>query len=83
MFAEVMGEEAYCAYRIHLEIFLQIPTDASDQNIHQLIEAGFSASSVMALYALGTIPFSTQPDHSAQNPQIKTAARSAADDVRK
>lgn len=56
MFAEVMGEEAYCAYRIHLEIFLQIPTDASDQNIHQLIEAGFSASSVMALYALGTIP---------------------------
>lgn len=53
MFAKVMGEEAYFAYRIQLEILLQIPTDASDQDIHRLIEAGFSASSVMALYALG------------------------------
>ena len=68
MFAKVMGVEAYFAYRIHLEMLLQIPTDASDQDIHQLIEAGFSASSVMALYALGAIP----PSQHSQIIPLKT-----------
>ncbi|MCY1402532.1 hypothetical protein D3C87_994340 [compost metagenome] len=55
MFAEVMRDDAYRTYRIRLETLLQIPTDASDQDIHELIEAGFSASSVNALCAMGAI----------------------------
>ncbi|MFL1390911.1 antitoxin Xre/MbcA/ParS toxin-binding domain-containing protein, partial [Pseudomonas tritici] len=45
----------YGAYRVRLEALLHIPTDASDQYIHELIEAGFSASSVKALCDLGAI----------------------------
>ncbi|MGH8389323.1 MAG: antitoxin Xre/MbcA/ParS toxin-binding domain-containing protein [Pseudomonas sp.] len=55
MFAEVMREDTYRAYRIRLETLLQIPTDALDKDIHELIEAGFSASSVDALCTMGTI----------------------------
>lgn len=55
MIAEVMHADAYHAYRIRLETLLQIPTDASDQDIHELIEAGFSASSVNTLFAMGVI----------------------------
>ncbi|MFY0727292.1 antitoxin Xre/MbcA/ParS toxin-binding domain-containing protein [Pseudomonas sp. NFX15] len=55
MFAEVLRENAYCAYRVRLEALLHIPTDASDQAIHELIEAGFSADSVKALCELGAI----------------------------
>ena len=40
MFAEVMRDDAYRTYRIRLETLLQIPTDDSDQDIHELIEAG-------------------------------------------
>ena len=40
MFAEVMRNDVYLAYRVRLEMFLPIPTDASDLDIHALIEAG-------------------------------------------
>jgi putative toxin-antitoxin system antitoxin component (TIGR02293 family) len=55
MFAEVMSESAYRAYRARLEVFLPIPIDASDQDIHELIEAGFLAASVKLLCDLGTL----------------------------
>jgi putative toxin-antitoxin system antitoxin component (TIGR02293 family) len=49
MYAEILREDAYGAYRVRLEAPLKIPTDASDRDIHQLIEAGFSAGDVKAL----------------------------------
>lgn len=49
MYAEILREDAYGAYRVRLEALLKIPTDASDRDIHQLIEAGFSAGDVKAL----------------------------------
>jgi putative toxin-antitoxin system antitoxin component (TIGR02293 family) len=55
MFAEVMRNNAYRAYRAQLEELLQIPTTASDQGIHALIEAGFSAERVMRLCELGEL----------------------------
>jgi hypothetical protein len=55
MFAEILRENAYGADRVRLEALLHIPTDASDQDIHELIEAGFSAGSVKALCDLGAI----------------------------
>jgi len=55
MFSEILREKSYDAYRVRLEALLHIPTDASDQDIHELIEAGFSASSVKALCDLGAI----------------------------
>ena len=55
MFAEILRENAYGAYQVRLEALLYIPTDASDQDIHELIEAGFSAGSVKALCDLGAI----------------------------
>jgi len=53
MFAEILREDAYGAYRVRLEALLHIPTDASDRDIHELIEAGFSASNVKALCDFG------------------------------
>ncbi|PKH39736.1 antitoxin [Pseudomonas sp. 43NM1] len=53
MFAEILRENAYGAYRVRLEVLLQIPTDASDRDIHELIEAGFSAGNVKALCDFG------------------------------
>lgn len=79
MFAEVLRETAYGAYRVRLEALLQIPTNASDQDIHELIEAGFSTSSVKALYNLGRIsslerdqiiPFKTLKTRSARGQQL-------------
>lgn len=52
---EAMHEDAYRAYRVRMELLLQIPTNASDQNIHELIEAGFLADRVRVLCELGTI----------------------------
>ncbi len=53
MFAEVMRNDVYRAYRVRLEMFLPIPTDASDLDIHALIEAGFSPGSIKSLRDLG------------------------------
>lgn len=55
MLSETLRENSYVAYRVRLEALLHIPTDASDQEIHELIEAGFSAGSVKALCELGAI----------------------------
>lgn len=55
MIASVMREDAYRNYRVRLERLLQIPTNASDQDIHELIEVGFLADSVMALCNVGAI----------------------------
>ena len=53
MFTEILREDVYVAYRVRLETLLQIPTDASDRDIHKLIEAGFSARSVKTLCDFG------------------------------
>ena len=53
MLAEVMHETAYQAYRRRLETWLQIPLDASEQDIHEFIMAGFSAASVETVCNLG------------------------------
>lgn len=49
MLAEVMREDTYCAYRIRLELLLGISRDKSDQEIHDLIEAGFMPERVTSL----------------------------------
>jgi putative toxin-antitoxin system antitoxin component (TIGR02293 family) len=46
MLAEVMHAAAYRAYRIRLQALLHIPLDATAQEIHQLIAAGFTATRV-------------------------------------
>ncbi|MFY0729655.1 antitoxin Xre/MbcA/ParS toxin-binding domain-containing protein [Pseudomonas sp. NFX15] len=50
-----MREDAYHDYRVRLELILHIPTNASEQEIHNLIEAGFLADRVIALFDLGAI----------------------------
>jgi putative toxin-antitoxin system antitoxin component (TIGR02293 family) len=55
MFTEILRENAYGTYRVRLEALIQIPTGASDQDVHELIEAGLSACSVKALCDLGAI----------------------------
>ena len=55
MIAGAMHEDAYRDYRVRMEQLLHIPTNASDQDIHERIEAGFLADSVMALCDLGAI----------------------------
>jgi putative toxin-antitoxin system antitoxin component (TIGR02293 family) len=55
VFAGVLRDDAYHAYRIRLETSLHIPSDASDQDIHEMIEAGFSASLINALGEAGII----------------------------
>ncbi len=55
MFADVMHKDTYRAYRVRLQALLQIPTDASDQEIQQLIEAGFPAGMIKVLSDLGMI----------------------------
>lgn len=55
MFAQFMREGAYSAYRDWLETLLQIPVVATDQDIHELIEAGFSAEIVSAFCDHGLI----------------------------
>ena len=49
MLAEVLRESVYRAYRTRLGVLLPIPIDASDQAIHELIEAGFLAANVLSL----------------------------------
>lgn len=53
--AESLRDEAYRAYRNRLEVFLHIPTDATDQTIHEMIEAGLSASFIKTLCDSGTL----------------------------
>ncbi|OOQ46641.1 antitoxin [Pseudomonas fluorescens] len=55
MIASVMRKDAYRDYRVRLELILHIPTNASEQDIHELIEAGFLADSVIVLCDTGLI----------------------------
>lgn len=55
MFAQMLPANAYVAYRTRLASFLQIPVDASEQEIHELIEAGFPATTLKTLCELGQI----------------------------
>ncbi|TKJ72407.1 antitoxin [Pseudomonas sp. CFBP13508] len=55
MLTDTFREDSKRAYRLRLEQSLHIPIDASDQDIHDLIEAGFPASIVNHLYDHGTI----------------------------
>lgn len=55
MLAEVMREPAYGAYRIRLESLLQIPIDASELEIHEIIQFGFDAGRLMKLCEQGDV----------------------------
>ena len=55
MFAGVMLDSAYQTYRIQLEVLLNIPASASDQDIHNLIVVGFSADTIKTLCDIGTL----------------------------
>ncbi|MDR6605913.1 MbcA/ParS/Xre antitoxin family protein [Pseudomonas synxantha] len=52
MLAEVMRENVYRAYRIRLELMLGISRDASEREMHYLIEAGFILKRVIPLTEL-------------------------------
>lgn len=47
--AGTLREGFHNAYRVQLETYLGIPTQASDQEIHELIEVGFPANSLQIL----------------------------------
>lgn len=55
MFAQVLPANAYVTYRDRLAAFLQISVDASEQEIHELIEAGFPATTLKTFCELGQI----------------------------
>lgn len=79
VFAGVLRDDAYHAYRIRLVASLHIPSDASDQDIHEMIEVGFSASLINAFGEAGTIsaeerdiiiPFKTLKSKLASNQRL-------------
>lgn len=53
MLAELLPKPAYRQYRLRLEASLQIAVSASEQEIHELIAAGFAAERVIMLSELG------------------------------
>ncbi|WP_448646220.1 antitoxin Xre/MbcA/ParS toxin-binding domain-containing protein [Pseudomonas mohnii] len=55
MIADAIHKTAYCDYRIELALLLRISSNASDQDIHEQIEAGLLAESVVALCDIGAI----------------------------
>lgn len=55
MVTDAMDKSAYVAYRLRLEFLLHIPTEASDQDIHELIEAGFSLNSIETICDAGML----------------------------
>lgn len=75
-----LRSDEYRSYRLWLETHLQIPTDASAQAIHELIESGFSASSLQALCDQGimtpaerdrVIPYRTLKTRLANNQRLR------------
>ncbi|KKX68451.1 antitoxin Xre/MbcA/ParS toxin-binding domain-containing protein [Pseudomonas putida] len=56
MLAEVLNENLYSAYRDRLSELLDIPVDASDSEIHQIIDAGFTTVRFEAFCEHGKIP---------------------------
>ena len=55
MFAEVMRDAGYAAYRSRLNALLGIPENATDNQIHQQIMAGFPASRLVELCEKGDV----------------------------
>lgn len=55
MFAEVMRDAGYAAYRTRLKALLGIPENATDNQIHQQILAGFPASRLVELCEQGDV----------------------------
>ena len=55
MLAEVLRDSGYSAYRARLQFLLDIPTSASDFEIHTRISHGFSASRLMRLTEDGVV----------------------------
>ena len=55
MFAGVLSQDVYHAYRMRLETLLHISVNASDLDIHDMIVAGFSAGLISSLCADGTV----------------------------
>ncbi|NBA93409.1 antitoxin Xre/MbcA/ParS toxin-binding domain-containing protein [Pseudomonas sp. R5(2019)] len=55
MFAEIMREPAYGAYRARLESLLQIPANATELEIHEMIQSGFAAARLMQLCDQGDV----------------------------
>lgn len=55
MLPAVMRTGAYGAYRAKLELVLQKPIHATNQDVHGLIEVGFPASVIKALRGLGIL----------------------------
>ena len=55
MVTDIFREDAYRAYRLRLEVILHISIRASDQDIHDLIEAGFPAGIVDKLCDHGVL----------------------------
>jgi putative toxin-antitoxin system antitoxin component (TIGR02293 family) len=53
MFAEVMRDAGYAAYRGRLQTLLGIPEDANENQIHEYIVDGFSASRLFDLCEKG------------------------------
>lgn len=51
----VLRDDTYHAYRIRLQESLGLPSNASDQDIHYQIEAGFSADVIKALTDAGNL----------------------------
>jgi hypothetical protein len=77
MFAGVLRQDAYHAYRKRLERS-PYPFNASDLDIHDMIVAGFSAGLIKMLCADGTVNRRrTRQNHSPQNAQNKIGKRSA------
>lgn len=55
MFAGVLSQDVYHAYRMRLETLLHISVNASDLDIHDMIVAGFSVSLIKMLCDDGTL----------------------------
>jgi putative toxin-antitoxin system antitoxin component (TIGR02293 family) len=53
MLAEIMREPAYGAYRSRLNALLHIPIDASEMEIHVIIQVGFAAKRLIKLCEQG------------------------------
>lgn len=55
MLAETLRASGYAAYRARLQILLEIPSSASDFEIHTTISHGFSAARLMRLTEEGIV----------------------------
>lgn len=67
MLTNVMRVELNHSYRNRLERLLGIPSSASDQDIHELIEAGFPSAKLKELCDLGTIT----PQRAIKSPSLE------------